>query len=83
MQVALGPGEIYTGYDYFRADGKFRFIKDYEMQSGEENTLAVTLLFPPRPRTPNEEIWVVQVPESLVEQVDRIIPELRKTPINY
>jgi hypothetical protein len=83
MQVALGPGEIYTGFDYFHADGKFRFIKDYALNLGKENTLAVTLLFPPRPRTPNEEIWVVPVPESLVEQVDRIIPELRKTPINH
>jgi hypothetical protein len=81
-QVALGPGEIYTGFDYFHADGKFRFIKDYELNSGKENTLTITLIFPPRPRTPNEETWIIPVPDHLVEHIDRIIPELRKSPIN-
>lgn len=71
VEVALAPGEIFTGYDYFRADGRFRVVKNVELKRGEPDVLIFTLVFPPRPRMPLEETWAVPVPPDLVEKVSQ------------
>lgn len=71
-QVALAPGEIFTGFDYFRADGRTRFINDVKLTRGQPDMLEFTLIFPPRPRMPLEETWAIAVPARLYSQVDQI-----------
>lgn len=71
-QVALAPGEVFTGFDYFRADGRTRFISNVELSRGQPDLLEFTLVFPPRPRMPLEETWVIAVPAKLYDQVDQI-----------
>jgi hypothetical protein len=72
VEVVLAPGEIFTGYDYFRADGRFRVVKNVALKRGEPDVLEFTLVFPPRPRMPLEETWAVPVPTHLVEKVSQL-----------
>lgn len=79
-QVALGPGEIYANTAYFRADGMKWFIRAAELQRGNPTTLVVQLIFPPRPRMPLEEEWVVPVPAGCIAEVENLLPLLVSRP---
>jgi len=79
-QVALGPGEIFANDAYFRADGIKWFVRKAEITRGNPATLEVVLEFPPRPRMPLEEQWVIPLPEPFIEKVAEILPDLA---LNY
>lgn len=75
-QVALGPGEIYANDAYFKADGVRWFVRGVEIQRGSPARLEFQLEFPPRPRMPLEEQWVIPLPDEWVEDVEKILPLL-------
>jgi hypothetical protein len=77
VEVALGVGEIFNGYDYFCADGSLRLVRNIELDRGSPDTLTFTLEFPPRPRMPYEESWVIPVPTQFVDRVEELIPVLK------
>ncbi len=69
-QVALGPNEIYFSDDYFAGDGVNAYIQGIAIHHGGPATLEFQLIFPPRPRMPRQEQWVVPVPSRWVEKVE-------------
>lgn len=75
-QVALGVNEIYASDDYFKGDGRGRYIREARMHPGNPTTLEMVLIFPPRPRMPIEEDWHIPVPAKWVKQVEEILPRL-------
>lgn len=75
-QVALGVGEIYANGAYFRADGVKYFVQAADLQRGNPSTLQFQLIFPPRPRMPLDEQWLLPVPAPVVDDVEEILSQV-------
>lgn len=72
-QVALGRGEVFAIDDYFRANGNTRVIQSASLEPGSPAILVLELLFPPRPRMPQEETWRIPVPPGCIERIEQIM----------
>jgi len=72
--VALGRDEIYASDGYFRSDGVRRVIRRATLHRERSTWLEFQLAFPPRVRMPDEEEWIIPVPEAMIEEVERILP---------
>ncbi|MBN1667126.1 MAG: hypothetical protein JW862_08550 [Anaerolineales bacterium] len=81
-QVALGVGEIYANGAYFKAASGKRFIRKAQIHPGRPAVLEFELVFPPRPRMPLEEQWLIPVPARSVEQLEAALPEIANNPSN-
>jgi hypothetical protein len=79
-QVALGRDEIFVSGDYFKGDGVNKYIQSALLQSGNPILLEIQLVFPPRPRMPRQEQWLIPVPSQWVERVEEILPVLNREP---
>jgi len=75
-QVALGVGEIYANGAYFRADGVKYFVQSADLQRDNPSTLQFQLIFPPRPRMPLDEQWLLPVPARVVDDVEEILSQV-------
>jgi hypothetical protein len=76
-QIALGLNEIYANDNYFRGNGNSSYIQEVKIHPGNPTTLEIQLVFPPRPRMPSEEQWLILVPSQWVERVEEILPIIK------
>lgn len=79
-QVALGVGEIYANGAYFKAARGKRFIRKAQIRPGRPAVLEFELVFPPRPRMPLEEQWLIPVPARSMEQLEADLPAIASNP---
>ena len=77
-QVAIGINEIYANDDYFKGNGKISYIKEAVLMPGNPATLDVLIVFPPRPRMPLEENWIIPIPTQYISHIEEILPRLTK-----
>lgn len=77
-QVALAQDEIYAHPDYFKGNGRSSYIQSAKIQPGNPATLELELVFPPRPRMPSQEQWIIPLPASWLTRVEEVLPELTR-----
>lgn len=77
--VALAPNEIYANGDYFRGDGKHRYIRHAYIEWGDWPELVIEIIAPKVRGSPEEE-WRVPIPEKQSEAVEQILAALPGPP---
>jgi hypothetical protein len=75
-EVALGRQEIFANGNYFKGNGKNKYIQQGKILDGNPMILEFLLVFPPRPRREPEEIWTIPIPDSYIKKVDSTLSAL-------